>query len=91
MTRTRTYSVSDLQARAGSEARDELTVQTGGVKGQRQLLRDAQQLQLHLGANFLATAKSSEETLKKKVAMTTTWSRFSCNVTWIVIISSLFT
>lgn len=61
MTRTRTHRVSDLEAGAGLEARDELTVQTGGVEGQRQLLRDALQLQLHLGTNFLATAKSSKE------------------------------
>lgn len=74
-TRTRTHRVSNLQAGAGLEARDELTVQTAGVEGQRQLLRDALQLQLHLGANFLATAKSFKG-IFKKVATATTWSLF---------------
>lgn len=53
-----THRVSNLQARAGPEARDELTVQTGGVEGQRQPVRDTLELQLHLGANFLATTVS---------------------------------
>lgn len=58
MTREGTHRVSNLQAGAGPEARDELTVQTGGVEGQRQLVWDTLELQLHLGANFLATAVS---------------------------------
>lgn len=58
MTGEGTHRVSNLQARAGPEARDELTVQTGGVEGQRQPVRDTLELQLHLGANFLATAVS---------------------------------
>lgn len=53
-----THRVSNLQARARPEARDELTVQTGGVEGQRQPVRDSLELQLHLGANFLATTVS---------------------------------
>lgn len=56
VTREQTHRVSNLQARAGPKAGDELTVQTSGVEGQRQLLRDTLELQLHLGANFLATA-----------------------------------
>lgn len=53
---TWTDRVSYLEPRAGFEARDELPIQTGGVEGQGQLLRDALKLQLHLGADFLATA-----------------------------------
>jgi len=51
----RTDRVSYLEPRAGLEAGDELSVQTGGVEGQGQLLRDAVKLQLNLGTNFLAT------------------------------------
>lgn len=47
--------VSYLESGAGLEARDELSVQTGGVKGQRELFWDTLKLQLHLGANFLRT------------------------------------
>lgn len=53
---TWTDRVSYLEPRAGFEARDELSIQTGGVEGQGQLLRDALKLQLHLGTDFLATA-----------------------------------
>lgn len=52
---TWTDRVSDLEPGAGLEARDDLAIQTGGVEGQGQLLRDALQLQLHLGTDFLAT------------------------------------
>ena len=51
-----TDRVSYLEPRAGFEAGDDLSIQTGGVEGQRQLLRDALKLQLHLGTDFLATA-----------------------------------
>lgn len=53
---TLTDRVSYLEPRAGFEARDELSIQTGGIEGQGQLLRDALKLQLHLGTDFLATA-----------------------------------
>lgn len=52
--------VSYLEPRAGFEAWDELSVQTGGVEGQWQLLRDALELQLHLGTDFLATATTGD-------------------------------
>lgn len=58
VTREGAHRVSNLEARAGPEARDELAVQTGGVEGQRKLLWDVLELQLHLGANFLARATS---------------------------------
>lgn len=54
--RTWTDRVPDLEAGAGLEPWDELSVQTGGVEGQRELLRDALKLQLHLGTDFLREA-----------------------------------
>lgn len=51
-----TDRVSDLEPGAGFETRDELSIQTGGIEGQGQLLRDSMKLQLYLGTNFLGTA-----------------------------------
>ena len=50
-----TNRVSYFEPRAGFEAWDELSIQTGGVKGQWQLLWNTLELQLHLRANFLTT------------------------------------
>lgn len=51
-----TDRVSDLEPGAGFEAWDELSIQTGGIEGQGQLLRDSMKLQLYLGTDFLGTA-----------------------------------
>lgn len=49
------YRVPNLQSRAGLEPRDDFSIQAGGVEGEIQLIRDAQQLQLHFRADFLLT------------------------------------
>lgn len=48
-----TYRVSDLEAGAGLESGEDLSIQAGGVEGQSQLLWNFMQLQLHLGADLL--------------------------------------
>lgn len=53
-----TYRVSNLEARAGLESLDDLSVEASGIEGERQLLRDVQQLQLHRRANFLLRIKA---------------------------------
>lgn len=57
----RTDRISYFEPRAGLEARDDFSIQTGGVKGQGQLLWDALKLQLHLGTDFLETKENSRE------------------------------
>lgn len=60
MLRAWTDRVPDLEAGAGLEAGDELSVQTGGVEGQRELLWDALKLQLHFGTDFLREARDTQ-------------------------------
>ena len=49
----RTDRVSYLQAGAGTQSWDDLPVETGGVKGQRELFWNALQLQFHSRTDFL--------------------------------------
>ena len=47
------YRVTNLEATAGLKAGNDLPIEAGCVEGQSQLLRDVEQLQFHLGADFL--------------------------------------
>lgn len=49
-----TNGVSYLEARAGFQTGNDLSIQAGGIKGKTQLLRNALELQLHLRADFLS-------------------------------------
>lgn len=56
---TNRYRVSDLEARAGFDPGDDFAVEASGIEQQIHLLRDSQQLQLHLRADLLLTVKLS--------------------------------
>lgn len=48
------HRVSDLESYTRLETWDDLVVETGGVEGQRQFLREVTHFQLHLRADFLS-------------------------------------
>lgn len=48
------HRVSNLEAHTRLEAWDDLVVEAGGIKGQRQLFREVTYFQLHFRADFLS-------------------------------------